>query len=128
MNLKPIAALVLLGLLAAPGMAAAQAPTMNEPTEQQAMTTATVSAAQAAAAAEKLGKGKVTELSLDMEGATPGYRVTLVAADGAETNYLVDAITGTATLVLEPNRDEQGQDNEQDGETADDNGGEANGQ
>jgi len=128
MNLKPIATLVLLGLVAAPGLAAAQAPTMNEPTEQQAITAAAVSAAEAVAGAEKLGKGKVTELSLDMEGAAPGYRVTLSAADGTETNYLVDATTGTATLVLEPKQVEQGLDSDQDGETADDNGGEANGQ
>ncbi len=128
MNLKSIAALALLGLVVAPGLAAAQAPTMHEPTEQQAITAATVSATEAVAAAEKLGKGKVTELSLDMEGATPRYRVTLAAADGTETNYMVDATTGMAVLSLEPKQDQQGQENEQDGETADDNGGEANGQ
>ena len=128
MNLKPIATLVLLGLVAAPGLAAARPSTMNEPTEQQAITAATVSATEAVAAAEKLGKGKVTELTLDMEGAAPGYRVTLAAADGTETNYLIDATTGTAVLVLEPKPDQQGQYNEQDGETADDDGGEANGQ
>ncbi len=86
MNLKPSLRWVLLGLVvAAPGMAAAEAPTMNEPTEQQRSLQRPFSAAQAIAAAEKLGNGKVTELSLDMESATPGYRVTLFAADGTET-------------------------------------------
>ncbi|MDB5506413.1 MAG: hypothetical protein JWR75_1051 [Devosia sp.] len=70
-------------------------------TEMQALAATSVTAADAVNAAEKASGGKVVELTLDMVMGKAAYRVTVVASDGLETNYLVDAATGSAVLYIE---------------------------
>jgi hypothetical protein len=94
-------------------------------TEMQALTAAKIAAADAVASVETASGGKVAELSLDMESATPAYRVTAVSKDGTETNYLVDATTGKATLFLEAKSSNDTADENEGGDEGDDNGSEA---
>lgn len=62
---------------------------------------ATVDAATAIAAVEKLGHGRVVELTLAGHGAAATYSVTLQSDDGTETNYVVDAVTGAVVQTGE---------------------------
>jgi hypothetical protein len=96
--------------------------TPNDP-EMQAFTATKVAAADAVASAETASGGKVVELSLDLEGKTPAYRVTTVSSDGTETNYLVDGLTGTSTLFLEAKSSDQ-----MDGREENDGNSEGNGE
>lgn len=117
-----------LTLAAFSGVASAQQ--ADDPSEIASLASVTVSATDAIAAAEKAGSGKVVELTLDASGA-PHYAITLLAIDGTETNYVVDAMTGAVVQVGEnwsdsgdgeamddgPNANDQG---DGDGETNDD--------
>lgn len=93
--------------------------------EMQALTASKVAAADAVATVETASGGKVVELSLDMEAATPAYRVTAVAKDGAETNYMVDATTGKATLFQDTKSSTDAADDKEGGNEGQDNGSEA---
>ncbi len=93
----------------------ANAEQTDDPAEISALASVTVSATDAIAAAEKAGNGKVVELTLEASGA-PHYAITLQAADGTETNYVVDAMTGAAVQVGEASADN----GDGDGETMDD--------
>jgi len=93
---------------------AAHAQQADDATEVAALASLSVNAADAIAAAEAAGSGKVVELFLSASGA-PHYAVTLMAADGTETNFVVDANTGAVVQVGEAWSDGDG-----DGETADD--------
>lgn len=79
---------------------AASAAQADDPVEIAALAGTSVSAADAIAAVEKLGSGKVVELTLEASGAAH-YAITAMAADGAETNYVVDANTGAVVEVGE---------------------------
>lgn len=93
-------------------------------TEMQAVNAAKVTAADAVAAAENASSGKVVELSLNIEATTPAYRVTVVSKDGTETNYIVDATTGAATLFLEAKATNDTADQNEGGDEGQDNGSE----
>jgi len=96
---------------------AAHAEQNDQAAETSAVAGATVTASEAIAAVEKLGTGKVVELTLEGQGTAIVYAVTLMGTDGTETNYEVDAKTGAVVETGEARSDDQG---DGDGETQDD--------
>jgi hypothetical protein len=92
--------------------------------EMQALSATTVTTADAVAAVETASGGKVVELSLDMQASAPAYQVTAVAKDGTETNYLVDATTGTATLSQDAKSSTDAADSTEGGDQGQGNGSE----
>ncbi|MDB5529580.1 MAG: hypothetical protein JWR51_2683 [Devosia sp.] len=113
-------------VLSAPVTAAFAQADMVAPndTEMQALSATKIAAADAVAAVETASGGKVVELSLDMEASGPGYRITAVAKDGTETNYVVDATTGTATLSQDTKSSTDAADESEGGDEGQDNGAE----
>jgi hypothetical protein len=81
--------------------AVAHAEQNDQGAEIAAATTAKIDAVAAIGAVEKQGNGKVVELALEGHGAAVTYAVTLMAADGTETNYVVDALTGAVVQTGE---------------------------
>lgn len=90
---------------------------------------AKVDAAAAIAAVEKLGHGRVVELTLAGHGAAATYSVTLQSDDGTETNYVVDAVTGAVVQTGEAWSSDEPARGDGDGEAQDDgpNGGQDSG-
>ncbi|MGV8834092.1 MAG: PepSY domain-containing protein [Devosia sp.] len=82
--------------------------------ETQAMATASLTLAQASAAAEAEFGGKAIETALDVLNGTPTYTVSLLAADGTESEALVDAVTGTIAAAPLDQTNEQGDEAGQD--------------
>ncbi|MGN6487310.1 MAG: PepSY domain-containing protein [Devosia sp.] len=66
----------------------------DQAAETSAVAHATITAAEAIAAVEKQGTGKVVELALEANGPGVVYRVTLMTADGTASTFTVDATTG----------------------------------
>lgn len=128
MKLNTMTSTAILALvLTAPVTAAfAQAGSAAAPdnAEMQALSATTVNAADAVAAVETASGGKVVELSLDMEASAPAYQVTAVAKDGTETNYVVDATTGTATLSQDTKSSNDAAEGNEGGNEGQDNGSE----
>jgi uncharacterized iron-regulated membrane protein len=91
MRFKPVA--VLAFLLAATASSTSFAVTSNN-AESSASSGATVSVAEAVAAVEANGQGKVVELALAGSASAPVYNVTVQMPDGTESNFTVDAKTG----------------------------------
>ncbi len=110
-----LAAAILVAASLASGAAFAEQ--NDQAAETSAVAAATVSATEAIAAVEKLGNGKVVELSLDGHGTGVVYAITLINTEGTETNYVVDAKTGAVVETGEASSDDQG---DGDGETQDD--------
>lgn len=94
------------------GTAFAQSETADsDASEQQTLAATKISASEAIATVENTSGGKVVEFTLDMDGTAPSYQVTALASDGTESNYLVDAVTGVATIApADQPDDEQGTD------------------
>ncbi|MBN9306007.1 MAG: hypothetical protein BGO82_00750 [Devosia sp. 67-54] len=86
-------AAVLAFLLAAAASSASFAVTSSS-AESSALSGATVSVAEAVAAVEANGQGKVVELALAGSASAPVYNVTVQMPDGTESNFTVDARTG----------------------------------
>jgi hypothetical protein len=82
--------------------------------EAAAISSATVTSAQAIATVEAKSGGKVVELQLTATASAPIYNVTAQLTDGTESNFIVDALTGAVT----PSTD-VASGNSDDGETAD---------
>jgi hypothetical protein len=91
MRIKPAA--VLAFLLVATASSAAFAATSNN-ADSSALSGATVSAAEAVAAVEANGRGRVVELALAGPALAPMYNITVQTPDGTESNFTVDAKTG----------------------------------
>lgn len=83
---------------------------------RSALVTAKLDAAAAVAAVESVGKGKVVELALQVNGTAVVYAITLMAEDGSETNFVVDAKNGNVVEIGDIWTDE----GDGDGETMDD--------
>ena len=101
----PLAALLMVvtswySASAAPGDSASEA---------SALASVTVSPADAIAAVEAKGTGKVVEMVLLSEGAAAVYQITTLMPDGTETNYAVDAKTGSVVTTVDVH-DEDGDD------------------
>ena len=109
-----------LTLAAFSGVASAQQ--ADDPIEIAALAGVSVSATDAVAAVEKLASGKVVELSLEAAGAAH-YAVTVMAADGTEANYVVDARTGAVVQVGDAVSDNGDGDGETMDDAANDHGG-----
>lgn len=110
-----LAAAMLVAVSLASG--AAYAEQNDQASETSALAGATVSAGEAIAALEKLGSGKVVELTLEGHGTAIVYVVTLMNTDGTETNYVVDAKSGAVVETGEASSNDQG---DGDGEIQDD--------
>jgi uncharacterized membrane protein YkoI len=95
----------------------AQAEQNDQTAETAAVSGATITASEAIASAEKQGKGKVVELTLEGRGTAVVYVITLMDTDGTETNFTVDGKTGAVVETGEAADQGDG-----DGETRDDNG------
>lgn len=94
------------------GTAFAQSETADsDVSEQQALAATKITASEAIATVEAASGGKVVELTLDVDGNVPSFQVTVLAMDGTESNYLVDAVTGIATVApADQSDDEMGTD------------------
>jgi len=119
MHIRSTLVAAVLTLAAFSGVASAQQ--ADDPAEIASLASVSVSAADAIAAVEKIGGGKVVELSLDAAGAAH-YAVTVMATDGTETNYVVDANTGAVVQVGEAWSDKGDGDGETMDDTSTDNG------
>lgn len=84
----------------------------SDVSEQQALAATKISASEAIATVEAASGGKVVEFTLDVDGTVPSYQVTVLGTDGTESNYLVDAVTGAATIAPADQPDDE-QDNGQ---------------
>tara|TARA_R110000868_G_scaffold30334_31_gene112385 strand:- start:37 stop:429 length:393 start_codon:yes stop_codon:yes gene_type:complete len=100
----------------------AESHTAADAAEIQAMATVKLTLAQASAAAEAQFGGTAVEVALDVINGTPTYTVSLLAADGTESEALVDAVKGTVTAAPADETDENG------GETEESDNGAENGE
>ena len=90
------------------GTAFAQSETADtDVSEQQALAATKITASEAIATVEAASGGKVVELTLDVAGNMPSFQVTVLAMDGTESNYLVDAVTGVATVAPSDQSDDE---------------------
>ena len=85
-----------LGLVAmSPGYA--QPNEAGEAAETAKMASVTLSAADAATAAQTALGGRATSVDLEFDGQAPSYQVTLVLANGTELEAVVDAASGAVS-------------------------------
>ena len=90
------------------GTAFAQSETADsDVSEQQALAATKITATEAIATVEAASGGKVVELTLDMDGTVASFQVTVLGPDGTESNYLVDAVTGAATVAPADESDDE---------------------
>jgi len=111
-----IAAAVVAAGLGATGITGALAASQNgskDTAEMQALMSAKLSVADAINAAEAAQPGKVAEVQFDLEKGVPSFEVSILAADGTEHDFMVDANTGKIQK-LAANEDQNGED--QDGD------------
>ncbi|WP_346900501.1 PepSY domain-containing protein [uncultured Roseibium sp.] len=87
--------------------------------EMQALADAKLSAADAMSAAQTAQPGKVAELQFNLEKDVPNYEITILAPDGIEHNFMVDAGNGNVTKIA-ANEDKSGDDDDEDGEDGED--------
>lgn len=113
-----LAAAILTAAVLAGGVAHAEQ--NDKASEISALAAAKLDAAAAIAAVEKLGNGRVVELTLEGHGAAVTYAVTLQADDGTETNYVVDAVTGAVVQTGEAWSNDEPAGGDGDGEVGDD--------
>lgn len=74
--------------------------------EMQAALAAKVSMAAALKSAEEQSGGRAMEAAFTVENGRSGYEVTVVAKDGGESNFFVDATTGNPVKVAVTGDDE----------------------
>lgn len=105
------AALVASGLgIASFGMASAASDSSAADTkEMQALSTAKLSAMDAIKAVEAQQPGKVAEVEFDIEKGVASFEINILAADGIEHDFMVDANSGTVTKIA-ANEDQNGDD------------------
>lgn len=89
---KSVSVVVFLMALGAAGAALA---VQSTNAETSALSGVTVSVANAVSSVEAKEQGKVVELALAGSPSKPIYNVTVQLPDGTETNFTVDAKTGT---------------------------------
>ncbi|MBD1548980.1 PepSY domain-containing protein [Roseibium aggregatum] len=87
--------------------------------EMQALADAKLSAADAMSATLAEQPGKVSELQFNLEKDVPNYEISILAPDGVEHDFLVDAGTGKVTKIA-ANEDKSGDGENEDGEDGDD--------
>ena len=119
------AALAVAGIgVAGAGVASASDGSKNDAIEMQALTDAKLSAVQAIDAAQATQPGKVAELQFNLEKNVPNYEITVLAADGVEHNFMVDATSGKVTVIAaNEDRHQEMQDDDFDGDQGDQNPG-----
>ncbi len=97
-----IAATVLASTLGVTGVTVATAASEGnnaDKAEKQALMSATLSAQDAIKAVEAAQPGKIAGLQFNLEKDAPSYEVTVVAADGIEHDFMVDASSGTVSKI-----------------------------
>lgn len=87
--------------------------------EMQALADAKLSAADAMSAALAEQPGKVAELQFNLEKDVPNYEISILAPDGVEHDFMVDAGTGKVTKIA-ANEDKSGDGEDEDGEDGED--------
>ena len=87
--------------------------------EMQALVEAKLSAGDAMSAAFSEQPGKVSELQFNLEKDVPNYEISILAPDGVEHDFMVDATTGKVTKIA-ANEDKSGDGEEEDGEDGED--------
>lgn len=105
------------------GAGAASAATENDAshtTEMQALMSAKLSAADAIKAVQAEQPGKIAEVQFKMEQNASVYEVSLLAADGTEHDFMVDASDG-AVINIAGHEEQNG--DEADGENDHERGG-----
>ncbi|OYR17466.1 PepSY domain-containing protein [Brucella grignonensis] len=96
-KLMIIAASVLVAGIGAAGVTAASAANdggAKDKAEMQALMGSKISITDAIKAAETAQPGKVAEAQFDLEKGAPAYEISIIAADGTEHDFMVDANTG----------------------------------
>lgn len=105
-------------IIAAGAMAGAATSVMaaaeNEDAEQQALSSARISIADAVKAAEASAGGIAAEVEFDHDEGRAAYEVSVIMADGTEHEVLVDATSGEVlkTVVDDDEGNEEGEDND----------------
>ena len=77
--------------------AALAANSASDQSEMNAFSQAKVGASDAVKSVESKSRGKVVELTLMGQAGKPAYQISVMQADGTETTFLVDAITGAVS-------------------------------
>ena len=67
--------------------------------ESQALMSAKLTAADAIKAVQAEQPGKIAEVQFTVDAKMPAYEVSILAADGTEHDFLVDASAGAVTKV-----------------------------
>ena len=115
-----IAASVLAAGIGAAGITAASAANdggAKDQAEMQALMGSKMSIIDAIKAAETAQSGKVAEAQFDLENGAPAYEISIIAADGTEHDFMVDANTGKVEK-LAANEDQNGaEENGENGES-----------
>lgn len=122
-----IAASVLAAGIGAAGVNAASAANdggAKDQAEMQALTGSKISITDAINAVEKAQPGKVAEAQFDLEKGAAAYEISIIAADGTEHDFMVDANTGKVEK-LAANEDQNGtEENGENGENGESEEGE----
>lgn len=117
-----IAAAILASSMGVAGLGAANAAAENNDghaAETQGLMSAKLTATDAIKAVEARQPGKVGEVQYSAENGASIYEVTLIASDGSEHNFDVDASNGTVTKMT-ANEDQNGEEgDDESGEEAD---------
>lgn len=121
-----IAAAIMASGMGVAGLGVANAATENNAAhaaETQGLMSAKLTATDAIKAVEAQQPGKVGEVQFNMENGAAAYEVSVIAPDGTEHQFAVDAAKGTVTKIA-ANEDQNG--DEADGENGDEAGGSEN--
>lgn len=92
----------------------------SDAAEMQALENAKLSATDAIAAAQAKQAGKVSELQFNLEKTVPNYEISILATDGTEHDFAVNATSGEVSVIA-ANEDKDQADDGEDGEQDDDN-------
>lgn len=125
-NMIIAAALVIAGLGATSitGALAASDNGGNDTAEMQGLMSAKLTAADAMKAAEATQPGKVSEVQFDLEKGVASYQVSILASDGTEHGFMVDATSGSVTKIAANEDGQHGGDNDSDGDNGENESGE----
>lgn len=107
------------GLVGA-SIASAADSSSSDAAEMQALADAKLSATDAIAAAQAKQAGKVSELQFNLEKTVPNYEISILATDGTEHDFAVNATSGEVSVIA-ANEDKDQADDGEDGEQDDDN-------
>lgn len=88
-----------LGFVGAGAASAATETDVSHATEMQALMSAKLTAADAINAVQAEQPGKIAEVQFKVEQNAPTYEVSLLAADGTEHDFMVDAAAGVVTKI-----------------------------